>query len=186
MRRQIAYVPQRAAINWDFPITVFDVVLMGRYGRLNLFKWASHKDKEAARKALDRLGILHLEKRQIGELSGGQQQRVFLARALVQEADLYLLDEPFAGVDKATEVATLELMHALKAEGKTLLMVHHDLATVKSYFDSVLLLNQCLIAEGSVDKVFHEDNIKRTYGTSAYLFSETKKLTPVKPTGMSS
>lgn len=182
-QKQIAYVPQRTSVDWNFPINVLDVVLMGRYGRLGILKWAKKSDREAAQKALERVGMLGFAHRQISELSGGQQQRVFLARALLQEAEIYFMDEPFAGIDMATEKALVELLSSLKSEGKTLFIVHHDLTTVKSYFDWVILLNSCLIGCGAVEKVFTEENLKRTYGTSAYLLAETKKLAQTKSSG---
>ncbi len=184
MKKKIAYVPQRTSVDWDFPITVLDVVLMGRYGKLGLLKWVGKKDRIAAEKVLERVGMLPFAQRQIRELSGGQQQRVFLARALLQDADLYFMDEPFAGIDMATEKALVDLLADLKAEGKTLFIVHHDLTTVKNYFDWVILLNSCLIACGPVADVFHEDNLKKAYGTSAYLVTEAKKLARSKSTGV--
>lgn len=180
---RIAYVPQRTSVDWSFPICALDVVLMGRYGKLGMLKWVKKQDKEAARSALEKVGMLPFAHRQISELSGGQQQRVFLARALVQEADLYFMDEPFAGVDMATEKALLEMMITLKEEGKTLLVVHHDLTTVKSTFDWVVLLNSCLIDCGPVQEVFHEENIQKAYGNAAYLLTETKKLSQTKSRG---
>lgn len=184
VQKQIAYVPQRTSVDWNFPIQVLDVVLMGRYGKLGSLKWVSKEDREAAEKALDRLGMLPYAKKQISELSGGQQQRVFLARALLQEADLYFMDEPFAGIDMATEKTLIELLIALKNEGKTLFIVHHDLTTVKSYFDWVILLNTCLIDCGPVEKVFHDDNLKKAYGNAAYLITEAKKLSKHKTIGI--
>jgi len=184
VRKKIAYVPQRTAVDWNFPINVLDVVLMGRYGRLGLFKWAKKEDRNAAKKALERVGMLLYADRQISELSGGQQQRVFLARALLQQADIYFMDEPFAGIDMTTEKTLIELLTALKSQGKTLFIVHHDLTTVKSYFDWVVLLNTCLIDSGPVEEVFHQENIHRTYGNSAYLLTEAKKLKYSKTSGI--
>jgi len=183
VRNQIAYVPQRSSVDWDFPITAFDLVLMGRYGKLGYFKWAKASDKEAARRALDMVGMLAFADRQISQLSGGQQQRLFIARALLQDADFYLMDEPFAGVDMATEKAIIGLMDALKAEGKTLCVVHHDLGTVDTYFDWVIMLNTCLIASGPVAEVFHKETIMRTYGRGANLLDEAVKLTQNKSSG---
>ncbi len=183
VRKKVAYVPQRTSVDWNFPINVLEVVLMGRYGKLGLLKRAKRADRLAAEDALERVGMLSFAERQISELSGGQQQRVFLARALLQEADLYLMDEPFAGIDMATEKALIELLSSLRAEGKTLLIVHHDLTTVKSYFDWVILLNACLIGCGPVEEVFHEENLKKAYGSSAYLLTEAKKLAQSKTTG---
>jgi manganese/zinc/iron transport system ATP- binding protein len=183
VRHQIAYVPQRSSVDWDFPITAFDLVLMGRYGKLGYFKWAKASDKEAARRALDMVGMLAFADRQISQLSGGQQQRLFIARALLQDADFYLMDEPFAGVDMATEKAIIGLMDALKAEGKTLCVVHHDLGTVDTYFDWVIMLNTCLIASGPVAEVFNKETIMRTYGRGANLLDEAVKLTQNKSSG---
>lgn len=163
-RRRVAYVPQRSAVDWDFPTTVFDAVLMGSYGSLGWIKRPGKREKEAAAKALEKVGMTDFSARQISELSGGQQQRVFLARALVQEADLYFMDEPFQGVDAATERALVVLLKELKAAGKTLIVVHHDLQTVKDYFDRVLLLNVKLIAEGELSTTFTEEKLRKTYG----------------------
>ena len=184
VRKRIAYVPQRNSVDWTFPISVLDVVVMGRYGQLGLFKWVRRKDRMAACHALEKVGMLPYAGRQISELSGGQQQRVFLARALLQEADLYFMDEPFAGVDMATEKALLELMVGLKEEGQTLLIVHHDLTTVKNTFDWVILLNSCLIDSGPCQEVLTQENIQKAYGNASYLLSETKKLTKSKSQGV--
>jgi len=184
VRRRIAYVPQRSSVDWDFPITAFELVLMGRYGKLGLLKWPSRADKEAAIHALDLVGMLPFKDKQIGELSGGQQQRLFIARALLQDADLYLMDEPFAGVDMATEKAIIALMDKLKVQGKTLLVVHHDLATVDNYFDWIIMLNTCLIVSGPVSEVFIPDNVVRTYGRGSALLEEAAKLTQNKTSGL--
>jgi manganese/zinc/iron transport system ATP- binding protein len=163
-RDRIAYVPQRASVDWDFPTTAIDVVLMGLYRDLSLLGWVRTRHIEAARAALDRVGMADFAGRQIGQLSGGQQQRVFLARALAQNADLYLLDEPFAGVDAATERAIIDVLKSLKAERRSVIAVHHDLATVPDYFDHVLLINVRRIAEGPVADVFTAENLQATYG----------------------
>ncbi len=163
-RERIAYVPQRASVDWDFPTRVIDVVLMGMYRELGLLGRLRGRDKARAIACLERVGMEDFADRQIGQLSGGQQQRVFLARALAQEADLYLLDEPFAGVDAATEKAIIAVLKALKADGKTVVAVHHDLATVAEYFDRVLMINVRKIAEGPVDEVFTEASLQATYG----------------------
>lgn len=184
MRHRVAYVPQRSSVDWDFPITAFEVVLMGRYGKLGLFKRPKAADKRAAEIALDMVGMLPFAQRQISQLSGGQQQRLFIARALLQDADLYLMDEPFAGVDMATEKAIIALMDQLKQKGRTLLVVHHDLSTVNSYFDWVIMLNTCLIASGPVSEVFNTETIMRTYGRSNPLLDEVAKLTQNKTSGM--
>lgn len=182
--QRVAYVPQRTSVDWDFPITAFEVVLMGRYRKLGLFKWANAADKEAARHALEMVGMLPFADRQISQLSGGQQQRIFIARALLQDADIYLMDEPFAGVDMATEKAIVVLLDKLKQQGKTILVVHHDLMSVESYFDWVVMLNTCLIASGPVSEVFHPENIMRTYGRSSALLDEAVKLTKEKTSGI--
>ncbi|WP_349364139.1 MAG: metal ABC transporter ATP-binding protein [Roseitalea porphyridii] len=163
-RDRIAYVPQRASVDWDFPTTVIDVVLMGLYRRLGLLGRLRANHAETARACLDRVGMADFADRQIGQLSGGQQQRVFLARALAQDADLYLLDEPFAGVDAATEKAIIDVLKALKAQSKAVVCVHHDLATVRDYFDHVFLINVRKIAEGSVAEAFTSENLQATYG----------------------
>ena len=164
VRGRIAYVPQRASVDWDFPTRVIDVVEMGQYRKVGLLGRYSMAHRKAARTALERVGMADFADRQIGQLSGGQQQRVFLARALAQDADLYLLDEPFAGVDAATETAIIGVLKALKSDGKTVVAVHHDLSTVREYFDRVVLLNVRKIAEGPVDEVFTEANLQATYG----------------------
>lgn len=161
---RIAYVPQRASVDWDFPTRVIDVVLMGLYRELGLLGRLRPRHRERALACLDRVGMRDFAERQIGALSGGQQQRVFLARALAQNADLYLLDEPFAGVDAATEKAIIAVLKTLRDEGRTVVAVHHDLSTVPEYFDRVLLLNLRKIAEGPVAEVFTEENLQRTYG----------------------
>lgn len=162
-RKYIGYVPQRGSVDWDFPTTVLDVVLMGRYGHIGWIKRPSKKDKSSALLALEKVGMASFEKRQISQLSGGQQQRVFLARALVQDADIYFMDEPFQGVDAKTERAVIEILKELRKQGKTVIVVHHDLQTVPEYFDWVTLLNTQLIASGPVETVFTEDNLKKTY-----------------------
>ncbi len=161
---RIAYVPQRASVDWDFPVRVIDVVQMGLYREIGLLKRLSGGQKSKAMACLARVGMEDFAKRQIGQLSGGQQQRVFLARALAQDADLYLLDEPFAGVDAATEKAIIEVLKSLRAEGRTVVAVHHDLSTVPEYFDDVLLLNVRKIAEGPVAEVFTDAALEAAYG----------------------
>jgi manganese/zinc/iron transport system ATP- binding protein len=163
-RERIAYVPQRASVDWDFPTRVLDVVLMGLYRRLGMLGRVRREHLATAEACLERVGMADFAGRQIGQLSGGQQQRVFLARALAQEADLYLLDEPFAGVDAATEKAIIDVLKALKAERKTVVCVHHDLATVTDYFDHVFLINVRRIAEGPVATTFTPENLQATYG----------------------
>ncbi len=163
-RARIAYVPQRASVDWDFPARVLDVVMMGLTRELGLLGRVRASHRARAMACLDRVGMAGFAHRQIGQLSGGQQQRVFLARALAQEADLYLLDEPFAGVDAATEKAIIAVLHGLRAEGKTVIAVHHDLATVAEYFDRVFLINTTAIAEGPVAEVFTPDHLQTAYG----------------------
>jgi len=163
-RDRIAYVPQRASVDWDFPTTVIDVVQMGLYRKVGLLGRLSGDMAARARDCLARVGMADFAGRQIGQLSGGQQQRVFLARALAQDADLYLLDEPFAGVDAATERAIIDVLKLLKANGKAVVAVHHDLATVRDYFDHVFLINVRRIAEGPVPTTFTTEALQATYG----------------------
>lgn len=163
-RERIAYVPQRASVDWDFPTNVLDVVLMGLYRKVGLLGRLTGTHKARARACLDQVGMSDFADRQIGQLSGGQQQRVFLARALAEDAELYLLDEPFAGVDAATEKAIVDVLKRLKAQGRTVVAVHHDLATVPDYFDHVLLLNVRSIAEGPVETTFTPAALQEAYG----------------------
>jgi manganese/zinc/iron transport system ATP- binding protein len=172
-RNRIAYVPQSGSVDWDFPATVLDVVLMGTYGKLGWIKRPRKTDIELARKTLKKVGIAEYASRQISQLSGGQQQRVFLARALVQEAEVYFMDEPFKGVDAKTEKAIVQLLKELKDQGKTVIVVHHDLQTVADYFDWVTLINLRVIASGPVEEVFHEENLKKAYRSSARLLKAT-------------
>ena len=161
--KNLAYVPQRNSVDWDFPTTLFDVVEMGCYGRVGLFKRVNKKEKQKVFKAIEQVGMLDFKDRQISELSGGQQQRAFIARALVQEADIYLMDEPFQGVDSTTEKSIVDILKKLKSDGKTLLVVHHDLQTVPTYFESVTFINKTVIASGKVKEVFTQENIEMTY-----------------------
>ncbi|MCY4160037.1 MAG: metal ABC transporter ATP-binding protein [Bacteroidetes bacterium] len=160
----VGYVPQRGSVDWDFPTSVIDIVLMGLYGRLGWIRRPRRKEHEEAMIALEKVGMVDFAHRQISQLSGGQQQRVFLARALVQNAHLYLMDEPFQGVDATTEHAIIEILRTLRSSGTTVLVVHHDLQTVSSYFDEVLLLNVRKIASGPVSDVFTDTNLRLTYG----------------------
>lgn len=160
----VGYVPQRGSVDWDFPTSVLDVVLMGLYGRLGWVRRPGRNERTEAMAALDQVGMAELAHRQISQLSGGQQQRVFLARALVQDARIYLMDEPLQGVDATTERTIIELLRTLQSLGKTVMVVHHDLQTVSSYFDEVLLLNVRRIASGPVSEVFTESNLRLTYG----------------------
>jgi manganese/zinc/iron transport system ATP- binding protein len=184
VRQKVGYVPQRSSVDWDFPITAFDLVMMGRYGKMGLLKWASKEDRAATRRALEQVEMLEFADRQIGQLSGGQQQRLFIARALVQDADIYLLDEPFAGIDMATEKTLLALFKTLREKEKTLLIVHHNLSATENYFDWLILLNTCLIATGPVEEVFNEQNIARTYGRSSILLDEAAIKAKNKTSGL--
>ncbi|MFT4589401.1 MAG: manganese/zinc/iron transport system ATP- binding protein [Candidatus Binatia bacterium] len=170
--KRVGYVPQRESVDWDFPVNVMDVVLMGRYGHLGLIKRPTKKDRDIARDCLEKVRMLPYANRQISNLSGGQQQRVFLARALAQESDIYFMDEPFAGVDAATESAIVTLMRELKDKGKTLLVVHHDLPTAKEYFDMLLLLNMRVVAFGPTEEVFNVEMLQKTYGGRLTILSE--------------
>ena len=161
--KNLAYVPQRNSVDWDFPTTLFDVVEMGCYGRVGLFKRVNKEEKQKVLKAIEQVGMLEFKDRQISELSGGQQQRAFIARALVQEADIYLMDEPFQGVDSTTEKSIVDILKKLKSDGKTLLVVHHDLQTVPTYFESVTFINKTVIASGKVKEAFTQENIEMTY-----------------------
>lgn len=163
MRERVAYVPQTEAVDWDFPVTVFDVVLMGRYARLGWFGRPKQIDRDAVNDALEKVGMSDYHDRHIRRLSGGQQQRVFLARALCQQADILLLDEPFAGVDAATEHAIFDLIATLTSDGKTLLVVNHDLSVLHR-FDLVMLLNQRVVAIGPPEQTVTDENLRRTYG----------------------
>jgi manganese/zinc/iron transport system ATP- binding protein len=173
-RQRVAYVPQRETVDWDFPVNALDVVLMGRYGQMGWLRptWLFPKHRQAALAALERVGMADYAKRQISQLSGGQQQRVFLARALAQEADIYLMDEPFTGVDAATERAIIQLLHDLRATEKTVIAVHHDLHTVPEYFDHVMLLNMRIVASGPTEEVFTPENLQKTYGGRLTLLDE--------------
>lgn len=176
VRNRISYVPQRESVDWDFPASALDVVLMGRYAKLGLFKSIGKKDKEVAMECLKMVNMEGFYNRQISQLSGGQQQRVFLARALAQEADLYFMDEPFAGVDAATETAIIELLREMKNRGKTIIVVHHDLQSAEEYFDWFIFLNTRLIASGPKESVFKQDILQETYGGKLTLLSEVSHL----------
>ncbi len=171
-RSRVGYVPQRESVDWDFPVSALDVVCMGRYRKIGWCRRVSRAHKEAALACLDQVGMRAYAGRQISQLSGGQQQRVFLARALAQEADLYFMDEPFAGVDAATERAIVQVLRELKSGGKSAIVVHHDLQTVPEYFDDVILLNMRVVAAGPVDEVFTQENLHKTYGGKLTLLSE--------------
>lgn len=184
VRNRVAYVPQRESVDWDFPITVRDLVLMGRYGHLGLFSWPRQADWSATDHYLEMVGMSGYAKRQISQLSGGQQQRAFLARALAQEADVYFLDEPFTGVDLGTETAIMDLLRRLISKGKTVFVVHHDLNTVESYFDWVIMLNMRLVGYGAIGDVFNANTLNTTYGKSYALFDQVLKLSQHKTTGL--
>jgi manganese/zinc/iron transport system ATP- binding protein len=166
-RREIAYVPQRGTVDWDFPTDALDVVLMGTYGRLGYFRRPGPAERRLARDSLEQVGLADLAHRQIRQLSGGQQQRVFLARALAQRAEYYFMDEPFAGVDATTERTIVALLGELRRQGKTVIVVHHDLHTVREYFDYAVLLNVHVVASGYAPHVLVEENLKRAYGDRA-------------------
>jgi len=174
-RRLVGYVPQRESVDWDFPVSALEVVAMGTYRRLGWFRRVGRQQKEAAMAALEKVGIGHLADRQISQLSGGQQQRVFLARALAQDARVYFMDEPFAAVDAATEAAIVELLQELNAQGKTCLVVHHDLATVTRYFDWLILLNMRVVASGPTPEVFTGENLEKTYGGQLNLLTDAAR-----------
>ncbi|WP_079909661.1 metal ABC transporter ATP-binding protein [Paenibacillus sp. 32352] len=163
-RKLVGYVPQRESVDWDFPTSALDVVMMGRYGHLGWFRRPGAKERQIAMECLEKVGMADFAGRQISQLSGGQQQRIFLARALAQDARLYFMDEPFVGVDAATEKAIITLLNELKKQGKTVLVVHHDLATVKEYFDWVMLLNVKLMGIGPTKDIFTKGNLQETYG----------------------
>ena len=171
-RHRVGYVPQRTSVDWDFPVSALDVVAMGMYRQIGWLRPVSRKYRVAAKQALDRVGMLDFASRQINQLSGGQQQRVFLARALAQNADLYFMDEPFAGVDAATERAIVDILRQLRESGKTVIVVHHDLQTVHEYFDEVVLLNMRLIAAGPTADVFTPENLRKTYGGKLALLDQ--------------
>lgn len=173
VRKKVAYVPQRDEVDWTFPATVEDIVLMGRYPHKGILQRINQKDHEIALEAMTEVGIDHLKDRQIGRLSGGQQQRVFIARALCQDAEVFFLDEPFVGVDITTEERIISILKKLASQGKTMLVVHHDLSSVEAYFDKVILLNQRLIAYGDIETTFHEDNIKACYGPQLTILHKT-------------
>lgn len=163
VRDKVAYVPQRGSVDWDFPTTVSDVVEMGRYGKVGWLKKVKKIDKDKVKEAIHQVEMEEFSERQISQLSGGQQQRVFLARALVQEAEIYFMDEPFQGVDNKTEKSIINILKKLRDENKTVIVVHHDLQTVKEYFDYVTFINVSVVASGPVEEVFTPENIEKTY-----------------------
>lgn len=179
VRTRVAYIPQRGTVDWDFPTDALDVVTMGRYGQIGWFRRPGKRDRRIALECLDKVGLADFAKRQISQLSGGQQQRVFLARALAQEADLYLMDEPFVGVDAVTERTIVSLLHEVRNQGKTVVAVHHDLQSVPEYFDNVGLLNVRLVTSGRVSEVFTDENLRLTYFNAGNpLSSAPRELQP--------
>ncbi|MDD4574726.1 MAG: metal ABC transporter ATP-binding protein [Sphaerochaeta sp.] len=181
-RKLVGYVPQRTGVDWDFPTTVLDVVLMGTYGRLGWIKRPGKTEIYQATEALEKVGMRDYSNRQISQLSGGQQQRVFLARALTQDAEIFLMDEPFQGVDAATERTIIAILKELKHAGKTVVAVHHDLQTVPEYFDWVTLLNVRRIAGGPVEEIFTNENLRKTYGGKLSFLEEKESSSPVEIT----
>lgn len=174
-RHRVGYVPQRESVDWDFPADALDVVTMGLYGQIGWCLPVRRKHRKRAAEALHRVGLDDFAHRQISQLSGGQQQRTFLARALVQDADLYLMDEPFAAVDAATEQAIIEILQEMKNRGKTVLVIHHDLQTVADYFDYVVLLNMRVVAHGPIETTFTQENLQKTYGGRLTLLEEANE-----------
>ena len=163
-KHRVAYIPQTSSVNWSFPTTVLDVVLMGRYIHLGWISRPKNKDKEMALSAIERMGLLEYKDRQISQLSGGQKQRVFIARAIAQNADIYFMDEPLAGVDKVTEGIIFSFLKECQKEGKTSLIVHHDLKTLREHFNYIVLLHRRIIAEGPMDEILASGEIERTFG----------------------
>jgi manganese/zinc/iron transport system ATP- binding protein len=184
VRKLVAYVPQREAVDWDFPITVKQLVLMGRYPMLGNFGRVTKQDHAMCLECLEKVGMQEFANRQISQLSGGQQQRAFLARSLIQNADIYFLDEPLAGVDHATEEIVINLLADLVNQHKTVLMVHHDLNTVEKYFNWIILLNVRLVVSGPTADAFTKNNIHQAYGKSFALFDETVKRSRTKASGI--
>jgi manganese/zinc/iron transport system ATP- binding protein len=176
VRKRISYVPQRESVDWDFPASVLDIVLMGRYGKLGLFKRPRKADRDVAMDCLKKVGMESFVNRQISQLSGGQQQRTFLARALAQQADIYFMDEPFAGVDAATETAIINLLRTMTEAKKTVIVVHHDLQSVPQYFDWVVMLNTRLVAYGPSERVFNQHNLQETYGGKLTILADVADL----------
>lgn len=172
VRSRVSYIPQRQTVDWDFPATVKDVVMMGRYQHRGLFGRITANDKEIVDEALEQVSMQSFKNRQIAQLSGGQQQRVFLARALAQQADLYLLDEPFVGVDASTEESIVSMLRTLRDQGKTLIVVHHDLHTAREYFDWIVLLNASLIGVGPLDEIFTDEKLRTTYSGKLTVLSQ--------------
>ncbi len=176
VRHRVSYVPQRETVDWNFPVTVMDVALMGRYSSKNIFKRISQMDRKVALEALHQVNLVEYKDRHISQLSGGQQQRVFLARALAQQADLYIMDEPFAGVDAITEDAILKLMNQMKKDGKTVIIVHHDLQTAYEFFDYFVMLNTRLVAAAYKQEAFKDHNLRETFGSKLTILSKLSEM----------
>jgi manganese/zinc/iron transport system ATP- binding protein len=176
VRKKVSYVPQRESVDWDFPASVFDVVLMGRYAKAGLFRSISKADKEVAEDCIRKVGLESFRDRQISQLSGGQQQRVFIARALAQDADFYFMDEPFAGVDMATEADIIKILKEMRQKGKTVVVVHHDLQTAIEYFDWMVMLNMRLVASGPTNQVFTQKTLQETYGSRLNMLTRITEL----------
>lgn len=176
VRNRVAYVPQKDAVDWDFPATVKDVVQMGRYGNKSLFKRLNKKDEAITIECLSKVELLDFADRHISELSGGQKQRVFIARALAQEADIYFMDEPFAGIDAASEKHIMQILLQMQKEGKSIYVVHHDLQSAIDYFDWIILLNTRIVASGPLNEVFNSENLKETYGGKLTLLDKVGDL----------
>lgn len=185
-RRRIAYVPQKESVDWDFPITVFDLVLMGRYGRRGIFHRPTKQDRQDVGVYLAKVGLEEFASRQISQLSGGQQQRAFLARALIQEADMYFMDEPFAGIDISSSKTIISILQGLRDEGKTLFVVHHDLANVVEIFDWMILLNMRLVGSGPIHEILTPEMIRKAYGRESLLLDEATRLSQEINHGFSS
>jgi manganese/zinc/iron transport system ATP- binding protein len=184
MRPQISYMPQRESVDWDFPISVYDVVMMGRYGKTGLFRRPRQADRQSVEEALEKVGMMPYAQRQISRLSGGQQQRVFMARALAQDAQIYLMDEPFAGVDAATGQAIIKVLKDMRHAGKTIVVVHHDLQAVADSFDYAVLLNLRLVKAGSIKQVLNEQTLQETYGGRLNILAEVGQLLEQQQRGM--
>jgi manganese/zinc/iron transport system ATP- binding protein len=184
VKKRVAYVPQRESVDWDFPLTLFDLVLMGRYGKKGIFSRPTRKDRQDVHAYLCLVGLESFASRQISQLSGGQQQRAFLARALIQEADLYLMDEPFTGIDTASSKTIVSILQGLRDNGKTLFVVHHDLGSVSEIFDWVILLNMLLVGYGATQEIFTPEMIQKTYGKESMLFDEATRLSQEKIGGL--
>jgi len=182
-KQKIAYIAQKSAVDWDFPITVFEVVLMGLYGRLGLCRRAGKKEKQEVMEVLEKIGMKELAHRQISDLSGGQQQRLFVGRSLLQNAEIFFLDEPFVGIDMASEKFLINMFKELAKQGKTFFIVHHDLNTVESYFDWVVMLNMRLIASGPISEQFNGKNLMLTYGQKGQILEEALQMTRMKREG---